>query len=128
MTPADIAEGRRLVEEATSEGDPPCSCGNFATFGSHHASCALVCSKQDRFLAESDLRVYLRNHAAKLLDAAEQLADTDTWAKRQYDRAEKAERERDDAKIIVATLVYWHDQGGRVDATWWDAARALGES
>ena len=34
-----------------------------------------------------------------------------------------AELER--LREVMSTLVYWHDEGGHVDASWWDEARKL---
>lgn len=84
MTPADIAEGRRLVaaatpgpweEEHTTTANDHYACGS----GPWH----LAPAEDPRVGADAALIVYLRNHAAELLDAAE--------------RAERAERERDEA-------------------------------
>lgn len=37
--------------------------------------------------------------------------------------AGKLANDRETAHMILTTLVYWHDHGGVVDESWWEAAR-----
>lgn len=101
MTPAEIAKARAWLATWEDTANPECGC---PLDEPHDVDCPTAEFFYRRDVAKVALRDFFLDHAAELLDATEKLAATETWAKRQFDLRSTAERERDEARAIVALL------------------------